>query len=299
MIVTANIYARKSKTIVCRIRSLVAFWTGSAWSSDPSSAALTTLSVVVLSSNQFENLYYGEVDAPEGSGLTLEYIDNATGLVIAQEVIGGGTVASVTQGALQVANMALISLGCQPIQSFADTTTEAVTVNSCYDILRNEVLRSHPWSFATRRATLSATTAPEYGYSRAFALPVYCVRILEITFPNRPDATPYTFGSTSMGRTVPFRIEGRTIVTDESAVTLKYISRDIEPDVYDTLFTSALTARIIAELAYPLTQSTSKEDMAWKKYTLIMAQARSADASEQPADDVQQSPLIDARSTWA
>lgn len=296
MIFNASIYYRKANTLRCRIRRNAVYWTGTTWTTDPAAAALTTLAELSIPGNVYEDLYYGAVTIPDGLSV-LEYLNATTGLVVSQEEVSGALAASVSQGDLQIANMALISLGCKTITAFDDGSTEAQAVSTCYDIIRNGLLRCHNWSFATRRATLSRATAPAFGYAYAYDLPPYCVKVIEATFPDNSTAS-WNFDIGMMGAAVPFRIEERTILTDESAVNIQYVAGDVTPDGYDVLFTPVLVARLAAELAYPLTQSTTKEDMCWKKFMQLLSQATSADAVEQPAGGLPQSPLIDARSSW-
>jgi hypothetical protein len=64
---------------------------------------------------------------------------------------------TATEKKLIVANMALRKIGAKPITSLditVDTSEEAKAVDAVYDIVRDEVLGTHPWSFAQKRKTL-------------------------------------------------------------------------------------------------------------------------------------------------
>jgi hypothetical protein len=60
-----------------------------------------------------------------------------------------------------IANLALTRLGATPITSLDDGSRNATVINGIYSMLRDEVLRAHPWKFATRRVTLGEHAANE------------------------------------------------------------------------------------------------------------------------------------------
>lgn len=54
----------------------------------------------------------------------------------------------------EIVNLALVRLGSVRITSLSDGSRNANEANAIYSMVRDEVLRSHPWKFATRRASL-------------------------------------------------------------------------------------------------------------------------------------------------
>lgn len=60
---------------------------------------------------------------------------------------------------VQIANLALRRLGANTITSLTDGSRNATVVNDVYTLLLYELLRSHPWNFATRRAALAQVVA--------------------------------------------------------------------------------------------------------------------------------------------
>ena len=66
---------------------------------------------------------------------------------------------------VSIANLALISLGADTIMSLDEDSKPARLINNIYEFIRDEVLRSHPWNFAIRWASLaqlSETPTNEY-----------------------------------------------------------------------------------------------------------------------------------------
>lgn len=70
--------------------------------------------------------------------------------------------------ALDIANLALAELGQEPLADLTTTTNKAVRqVNANYAMVRNEVLRAHPWNCATKRTTLAASSKTITGATAA------------------------------------------------------------------------------------------------------------------------------------
>ena len=110
---------------------------------------------------------------------------------------------------VSIASGALILMGDTGITSFNENSRRAVVAKQFYEDTRDQVLRNHPWKFAKRRAALAAlSTAPTFGWAYEFTLPTnpYCLRVLRL------DDT-----------SVPFIVEGHSILSDDSIINLIYI----------------------------------------------------------------------------
>ena len=80
-----------------------------------------------------------------------------------------------------ICNLALSKFGSKRIQSLDDASPEARACKLNYGPTRDEVLRSHRWNFATKRATLSRLSgAPPFGWAAWYQLPVDCLRLLQL-----------------------------------------------------------------------------------------------------------------------
>lgn len=58
----------------------------------------------------------------------------------------------------QIANLAVYHMGGRAITNIdTDDSQEAIVIRAWFDAARDEILRSHPWNFASRRARLGTT----------------------------------------------------------------------------------------------------------------------------------------------
>jgi len=156
---------------------------------------------------------------------------------------------------IEICNMALLRLGCKPIISFSDNTTESKTLNIIYDQVAENVMALGPWTSTLFRSDLAQLTdAPEYGYNYMYQLPTYpkCIRVLEINEDQLGD--------------IDFRIEGDKLLTDETSVQILYIGFVESTESYDAYLRQAIVERLICELAYQRTGSERNLDAMEKAF---------------------------------
>ncbi len=187
---------------------------------------------------------------------------------------------------VSIVNAALIKLGEGTIASLTEDSKAARLANSIYADIRDAVLQAHPWNFALARASLSASsTAPSWGYDAAFPLPetpTKCLRVLRVKDDEYQD--------------VEWKVEGREILTDESApLYILYVKQATDPGQYTPLFVECLAARLAAELAEPLKQSSSMTEAMRQLYERKLAEARTADAQEGTPEVITANEWIEAR----
>lgn len=82
----------------------------------------------------------------------------------------------------EIANLALDLLKQPPVVDIVNPTSNLAAVcKRWYDPTRRELLRSHPWKFATKRAIWTPNAIPpEFGYQYAYDLPPDYMRICTI-----------------------------------------------------------------------------------------------------------------------
>ena len=147
-----------------------------------------------------------------------------------------------------VANMALSRLGEESISNITDNDTRAISCRVHYELVRDALLRSHPWNFATARAELSATTTPPFKWDYAFILPDDFLRL--ITF-NGVDAAMAVY---------EYTLEEGKILTEASSAKITYVKKITDPTLFDPLFTEVLTFRLASAIAMDITSEPSKRD---------------------------------------
>jgi len=165
---------------------------------------------------------------------------------------------------LSICNNALVQLGNEPLLNLTDTTKKAVRLCvQFYDQTVEEVLRAYNWNCATVRDTLTVDeTAPEWGYNYRYALPADCLRVIG-------------FSSAS----VNWKIENGYILADTDGGEISYIKLITAADM-DALLRSAVSARLAAYLAFPLTNSATVAKAMFDLYKEKLADAHTMDAFE-------------------
>jgi|TARA_R100000149_G_scaffold16046_3_gene5973 hypothetical protein len=187
---------------------------------------------------------------------------------------------------VDICNSALNMLGGNTIISLTETSKNARLCNQRYELVRDAVFREHPWNCLQKRVELAQdTVAPSFEFSSAYTLPADCLRVLRSENSN-------------FSNNERFRIEGRKLLTDESSIKILYVAAITDTTQYDASLIETLSARLAAELAYPITQSSSLMDRMFSLYQQKLKDARFADATEGTVDDetrIQADDFINAR----
>ena len=187
---------------------------------------------------------------------------------------------------VDICNSALNMLGGNTIISLTETSKNARLCNQRYELVRDAVFREHPWNCLQKRVELAKDTdAPAFEFASSFALPADCLRVLRSENSN-------------FSNNERFRIEGRKLITDESTMKILYVASITDTTQYDASLIETLSARLAAELAYPITQSSTLMDRMFGLYQQKLKDARFADATEGTVDDenrIQADDFIDAR----
>lgn len=164
----------------------------------------------------------------------------------------------------EVCNAALTKLGAETIITLDEDNEPARVCKSNYERCRDYVLAEHAWNCATARASLAALVdAPAFGYSAAFQLPADCLRILDTGLTD-------------------FRLEGRTILANESAIQLLYIKKITDPSELSAHLTEAIAAYLAKEISFRLKQDNDRLRLAAQEYAQVLRRAKFIDASEEP-----------------
>lgn len=180
-------------------------------------------------------------------------------------------VKGATLSSVDIANTALALIGISPIASLSDSSVQAQMADRFYALTRDEVLSSHRWNFAMRRATLTAAvTAPSFEWDFAYTLPENCLRIVQL---NGYDATePYG----------EFAIENGQLLTDAATAEVRYIIRVTDTLAFPPLFVTALSTLLAARIAPSLGMSPDIASALENKYSALTGpKARMADVFEQ------------------
>ena len=172
---------------------------------------------------------------------------------------------------ITIINAALTKLGQRTITTLSDDARSARLAAKTYESILDDLLRDHPWNFATRRVALTASsTTPAWGYDYYYPLPAGFLRLLDVYNPSN----------------YPYEIEnledvGTVIATDMSSpIYIRYTARITDVSVMDVKFREALAGRFAKEWAEPLTGSESLRKDAAEIYEKVVLEAKHVDGQE-------------------
>lgn len=154
-----------------------------------------------------------------------------------------GTTMAQGDSAVGICNLALISIGEDPITSVfpPDNSKAAILCNALYDVKRRAALRSHCWGFAKKQARIpAAATPPQFTYANAYPVPADYIRHFDV-----PEAD-----------LLPWEIIDNQIYSDAGPpLDLVYVYNCDDPTRFDPLFVEKLALDLAADLSVPLKQN--------------------------------------------
>jgi hypothetical protein len=109
-----------------------------------------------------------------------------------------------------------------------------------------------------------------WGPAVSYQLPTDCLRVLRVE-----------------DRSAAWKVEGRQIVSNASApLNILYTLQVTDPNAFDPLLIEAIAARLAADLAHPVTQSTTLIQVMWDLYRQKLIEARGVDGQEGTGDEL-------------
>ncbi len=171
---------------------------------------------------------------------------------------------------VSICSNALLMLGAQTINDLNEETDRAKLASNLYPMVRDELLRSHPWNCAIKRVILSPDVeTPAFGYSNQFTLPSDWIRNLSVG---------------ECGEEIDFRSEGRKILANTDTLKLRYVFHNTNEGTWDAGLIDAATLAMAARMAYAITQSSSLEQVRMQEFQMSLKRARAADGQDDPPD---------------
>ncbi|MFV0627160.1 MAG: hypothetical protein ACK5N8_07415 [Alphaproteobacteria bacterium] len=183
---------------------------------------------------------------------------------------------------ISICSQALLKIGVDGIVSFEDGTAEADISNNLYSLIRDGLLSSYPWSFATAQKRLpKLLEAPLVDYANAYLLPNDYLRMISAGAGNR-------------GLGLEYRIQGNKLHTNSDEVIITYIYRPKEEN-FPAFFCEALTTKLAAEFCLPLTEDNAKTNLLNKKAEDEVKTARLIDAQQATPKKFEDFTLVEVR----
>lgn len=185
-----------------------------------------------------------------------------------------------------IKNEALAELPASRITAEDEASVEARETAAAYDDCKRDLLESHPWSFATRRAVLAEVTNPRssewlfaYAVPSDMASPRYLIPDLSALGLGLPipgsSIPPYyeVWSGLNFGAYPIFILENGVIYSNIETATLEYGVNNINESVMPGLFRRALALEIASRIVMPI-----KKDRQLKGDLIKQAEAQKSRA---------------------
>lgn len=168
---------------------------------------------------------------------------------------------------VRICNIALSLLGeGKTISSLTDENSEPARIcNLHYEHTRDSLLEAFTFNFAMKGAELSldAGSDPVGEFDNLFQIPADCLRVVEL------------FDSRSR-----YEVKGDLLFVNDSIAKIKYISKEINPTKFSTLFIEALTTKLAANMADQLSGSRGRRAQLLVEFKSIWREAKMRDSQE-------------------
>lgn len=182
----------------------------------------------------------------------------------------------MAQSSTSICNQALARLGAKRINSYedaSDTKPEALYCRLFYEQTAKALLRSHIWWFAKHRVQLSQdTSSPSFQWTYAYTLPNDFLRPILVY-----DGSDNPTGETEYD----YELEGARLLTDDSAVYLKYVRWVADESSWDALFTELMILHLAKKLVIPLSQDVQLKTEIENDLVPLMRRVRAMDRQEE------------------
>lgn len=177
---------------------------------------------------------------------------------------------------VKICNLALGHLGKPPISAIGEATRGGQLADLHYEATRNALLRSHPWNFAIRRASLLQdaveTAAIPFEYGFAYTLPTDCLKVIRTS-------------QEALGLAHDYAITKRFLYSDEDEVSIEYVYKSTTVGDYDPLFIQVLALDLAIAMCMVLADSASLLDRLTTTRNSLAPTAQTVDAQEGSARD--------------
>ena len=199
---------------------------------------------------------------------------------------------SAPSSEVDICNMALSHLKQHPIVQIDPASSQVE--ESCalwYHQKRQEVLRAHPWNFASTRVKLTPdlSKTPAFGFSHSYLLPPDWVRYI-----GRYD----DLGNKSYGDGADYEIEGRYYLMNGEAggaINLRYVTDFQTVSKMDPLFRSLFALELAITLAPNFSSGEGRVGTLIALRKDLKAEATAIDGQERPPRRVEHSKFLEAR----
>ncbi len=191
---------------------------------------------------------------------------------------------------ISICNLALAQLGQSSITSLTQEDERARKLNLFYEPVRDEVLRTHNWAFATVQEPLTLVEEDElrpghflYKYPTTA---LFIQRIFDIRAPQQALSFQERYDATS---------QERLLEAAASQAYACYTRRMTDETQFDPAFVKAFSLALACDLAITLTGDMALAAQLMSKYQLCLEEARRSNMTENFLTLPQQDTFSEAR----
>ncbi len=168
---------------------------------------------------------------------------------------------------VEICNLALSNIRSGGINSLDESSLQAQQCKLKYFILRDRILTEIPWSFNRSIKSLNLLTIDIFNWSYAYSYPSDCLKINRLVGAHEKlsnanaDIVSRLLDSQllplrDLRSQIPYEIFNannvKVIATNESELSLDYVSKITDPNLFSTDFILAFSHLLSSELAIPL-----------------------------------------------
>jgi hypothetical protein len=159
----------------------------------------------------------------------------------------------------EIFNLALGRIGASVTMDAFGNDKNARACANAFELVVKEVSRSGEWNCLKKRGELARLgTAPIFGWSYAYQLPVDCLAVVQLN------------GWDGYQEDV-FDIEGTKLLTNATEAKVQYVTYISDPTKWDSLFTSAVVALLASRVAITLRQDEGLSGALMQEYERIIS----------------------------
>lgn len=176
-----------------------------------------------------------------------------------------------------IGKMAAAHIKAATIEDFDENSVVARNIRIFYDAARLETLEAFDWNFARKRVSLALLEeAPPSQWGGRYSYPANCAKARYIS----------TYGIKRPAIPIPFDVElnaagtAKTILTDVASPELVFTMDVTNPALFSAAYANALSWRIAANIAKPITGNDSDEQRCFKNWQYFSSIGEANDANE-------------------
>jgi hypothetical protein len=190
---------------------------------------------------------------------------------------------------ISICNQALLWLGAEKITSFQDNSTAAEWMSNNYDFLRDTLVESDMWRFASVRAVSTTADLDDWGIYYKHSKPTDWLMVF------RAYARVNSRVDNTLNQPNFWQVEGDYVLSDEPTLYLFGVRQIKDPTQFTYAFSQALAARLAADAAIPLTNNRELQTDMWQLAIAKYAEAQANDGRQGLSERARATQLLKAR----